>query len=212
MDKQIHALSAANQRIQELLDLVEVVERHNKQLEERIRVADAEEPVARVTHTLLGFNVSYLKTLRGVTTLYAHAQIPAEVDLKAKIAGLKAIINESQPAYRRMKWKKKNWMRFIRWLSFREYLTVRRNEMFAKIFDSSIFGQILVKRDVSEDSKPEVRFYFEPPELGVCSLAIGFADNDTGWDLCDAAFDAATLEKAEDVLKKGIPKELIDFS
>jgi len=48
-------------------------------LEERIRVADAEEPVARVTHTLLGFNVSYLKTLRGVTTLYAHAQIPALV-------------------------------------------------------------------------------------------------------------------------------------
>jgi len=54
----------------------------NAKLEERIRVADAEEPVARVTHTLLGFNVSYLKTLRGVTTLYAHAQIPAEVELK----------------------------------------------------------------------------------------------------------------------------------
>ena len=106
---------AFSQRIQELLDLVEVVERRNKQLEatlnqvrstynqiiaedtairneyldeiakleDRIRVADAEEPVARVTHTLLGFNVSYLKTLRGVTTLYAHAQIPAEVELKA---------------------------------------------------------------------------------------------------------------------------------
>ena len=41
-------LSAANQRIQELLDLVEVVERRNKQLEERIRVADAEEPVAHL--------------------------------------------------------------------------------------------------------------------------------------------------------------------
>ena len=33
---------AFSQRITELLDLVEVVERHNKQLEERIRVADAE--------------------------------------------------------------------------------------------------------------------------------------------------------------------------
>jgi len=39
---------AFNQRIQELLDLVEVVERRNKQLEERIRVADAEEPVAHL--------------------------------------------------------------------------------------------------------------------------------------------------------------------
>jgi len=42
-------LSADNQRIQELLDLVEVVERRNKQLEERIRMADAEEPVGSIS-------------------------------------------------------------------------------------------------------------------------------------------------------------------
>ena len=40
----VKQLSAANQRIAELLDLVEVVERRNKQLEDRIRVADAEKP------------------------------------------------------------------------------------------------------------------------------------------------------------------------
>ena len=47
-EKAEQQLSAANQRIEELLDLVEVVERRNKQLEERIRVADAEEPVAHL--------------------------------------------------------------------------------------------------------------------------------------------------------------------
>jgi len=100
-EKADQQLTAANQRNKELeATLNQVRSTYNQiiaedtatrneyldeiaKLEERIRVADAEEPVARVTHTLLGFNVSYLKTLRGVTTLYAHAQIPAEVELKA---------------------------------------------------------------------------------------------------------------------------------
>ena len=75
-------LSAANQRIAELLDLVEVVERRNKQLEERIRVADAEEPVGEST------SGGEARIYRGIplprlgSKLYLHAQIPAEVELK----------------------------------------------------------------------------------------------------------------------------------
>jgi len=146
-------LSAANQRIQELLDLVEVVERRNKQLEERIRVADAEEPTAYIAwlfernsmwgvewYAAEGMDSSWTKnadkaikfpskeslleicehrwegrklpfTLEGggdwEYNYYAaehmfncgiapdlHAQIPAEVELKGKIAELEAIIKE----------------------------------------------------------------------------------------------------------------------
>ena len=102
MDKQREVdslIDAANQRITELLDLVEVVERRNKQLEERIRVADAEEPVAWMysdeeVNDAFTNNPTFMNNqiYHGhlPVPLYLHAQIPAEVDLKAKIAELEA--------------------------------------------------------------------------------------------------------------------------
>jgi len=132
-------LSAANQRIQELLDLVEVVERSNKQLEanlnqvrstynqiiaedtatrneyldeiakleERIRVADAAEPVLWMftvdgryytakskahADSMLNHPDTHLYPDKPedfpLSPLYLHAPIPAEVELKAKIAEL----------------------------------------------------------------------------------------------------------------------------
>jgi len=92
-------LSADNQRIQELLDLVEVVERRNKQLEDRIRVADAEEPVYVQDTTSLSLRIIPYRGNATWTTgwrkLYLHAQIPSEVELKAKIAELEAIIDNA---------------------------------------------------------------------------------------------------------------------
>lgn len=74
--------------------------------------------------------------------------------------------------------------------------------MFAKIFDSSKYGQILVKQDTDpDDGKPEVRFYVKPDGLGVCSGAIGFKDSDAGWELCDKEFDACTLESSEQIVE-----------
>jgi len=111
----IEQLSAANKRIEELLDLVEVVERRNKQLEERIRVADAEEPVLWMftvdgryytakskahADSMLNHPDTHLYPDKPedfpLSPLYLHAQIPAEVELKAKIAELEAIIKASQ--------------------------------------------------------------------------------------------------------------------
>jgi len=81
-------LSAANQRIEELLDLVEVVERRNKQLEERIRVADAEEPVYVQDTTSLSLRIIPYRGNATWTTgwrkLYLHPQIPADAELKEK--------------------------------------------------------------------------------------------------------------------------------
>lgn len=71
--------------------------------------------------------------------------------------------------------------------------------MFAKLFESPKYGQILAKLDTHhEDHTPEVRFYVQPKELGVCSFAMGFKDNDLGWELAEQAFAKTDLELAEE--------------
>ena len=84
---------AFNQRIQELLDLVEVIERRNKQLEDRIRVADAEEPVLLVVVEendggTLSHRISWSEANQlplGYWPMFVHAQIPAEVDFASPV-------------------------------------------------------------------------------------------------------------------------------
>jgi hypothetical protein len=66
---------------------------------------------------------------------------------------------------------------------------------FCKLYETEI-GQILVKADTSEDGAPEVRFYFKPAHLGICSMAITFEDNDSGWDNQEKTFDLVTQESA----------------
>lgn len=66
---------------------------------------------------------------------------------------------------------------------------------FAKLFDTE-HGQILVKIDAGEDSAPEVRFFAEPPGLGVCSVALAFEDSDEGWDTAEQAFEKVDIEMA----------------
>lgn len=73
--------------------------------------------------------------------------------------------------------------------------------MFAKLYESALYGQILVKRDNSnEKCDPEVRFYFKPPGLGLCSTALTFNDNDEGNGKADELFERVTLEKAEETV------------
>lgn len=73
--------------------------------------------------------------------------------------------------------------------------------MFAKLYESGIYGQILVKRGSSnEECAPEVRFYFKPPGLGLCSTALTFNDNDEGNDSADELFERVTLELAEETV------------
>lgn len=67
--------------------------------------------------------------------------------------------------------------------------------MFAKLYETYI-GQILVKMDASEDQKPEVRFFFEPQGLGVCSSALTFPDTDEGWDNQLTTFNSVDEDQA----------------
>ena len=69
--------------------------------------------------------------------------------------------------------------------------------MFAKLYETKEHGQILVKLDDgTDDSDAEVRFYVEPPNLGVCSFAAGFKGNEA-WDKAEEMFNK--MDEAEAV-------------
>jgi len=63
-------------------------------------------------------------------------------------------------------------------------------EKFAKLFEVPNIGQILVKLDHTLEGKaPEVRVFFQPKDLGVCSVAFKWDDNsDKSWEQAEAAF------------------------
>ena len=63
--------------------------------------------------------------------------------------------------------------------------------MFAKLFERGE-RQVLVKIDQGDDLKPEVRFFTEPDDFGVCSAAISFKDDsDKSWEDAEKIFDRA---------------------
>lgn len=80
--------------------------------------------------------------------------------------------------------------------------------MFAKIFESEKYGQLLVKADTCEEYKPEVRVYCNPPGLGICSVSLSFTDDEEGWDKQEEAFNMIDIEMAEHMAKT--PYELIE--
>ena len=78
--------------------------------------------------------------------------------------------------------------------------------MFAKLFERGA-AQCLVKLDSDEKGPPEVRVYFEPEGMGVCTAAISWdKDTDETWEKAEAAFTAmdatAAWKIAEGVCEK----------
>lgn len=75
--------------------------------------------------------------------------------------------------------------------------------MFAKLFETEV-GQILVKKDEGEQG-PELRFYFQPEGLGVCSVALdGFGDDENGWGAVDKAFEEIDATVAVNVVRPAV--------
>jgi len=74
--------------------------------------------------------------------------------------------------------------------------------MFAKIYETEV-GQILVKRDDC-DNGPEVRIYFEPEGLGVCSIAFNWknSDSDKQWRNAESVFEKMTIEECVEAVKR----------
>lgn len=69
--------------------------------------------------------------------------------------------------------------------------------MFAKLYERD-GKQVLVKMDqTAEDFLPEVRFYFQPEGLGVCSSAMTYKDDSKeSWDKCEEYFNSIDEGKA----------------
>jgi len=82
--------------------------------------------------------------------------------------------------------------------------------MFAKLYETEL-GQILVKVDSGENSEPEVRIFFEPEGLGVCSTAFTFkGEEEEQWERADEAFEKLTehmcVELVEEFINKFVGK------
>ena len=79
--------------------------------------------------------------------------------------------------------------------------------MFAKLFGADD-NQILVKLDTSEKGTPEVRVYFEPKGLGVCSIAFEYEDDSKeSWKKAEDAF----LKITEKVAKEAVAEQCALF-
>ncbi|MGC3519569.1 hypothetical protein ACPTJI_32895, partial [Pseudomonas aeruginosa] len=70
-------------------------------------------------------------------------------------------------------------------------------KQFAKLFEFEDLGQVLVMLDRGDDG-PEVRLYFKPNRLGVCSVACSNfpGDEDEQWDHAEKAFATVDSEGA----------------
>lgn len=71
-------------------------------------------------------------------------------------------------------------------------------EKFCKLFESEEYGQILLKLDHAEDKEgAELRMFVQPPDLGVCSFALFYGDEDADWDRAEKALADMDQTKAE---------------
>jgi hypothetical protein len=80
---------------------------------------------------------------------------------------------------------------------------------FAKLFGTGD-DQVLVMIQGGEEGDPEVRTFFQPKDLGVCSVAMKFTDSDAGWDSAEAAFDKIDEAKARAIVDKIAMEPLTD--
>lgn len=79
--------------------------------------------------------------------------------------------------------------------------------MFAKLFGPD-HDQVLVKLDSNDDGAPEIRLYFEAPDLGVFQVALNYQDTADGWATAEASF--AKMDEAE--ARRGVAAALAELA
>ena len=80
--------------------------------------------------------------------------------------------------------------------------------MFAKIYETEETGQVLMKVDQGGEG-PEVRFYFVPEGLGICSTAMQYKNTDEGWENANKFFEEMTENRAIE-FAKGMMQKIAD--
>ncbi len=71
--------------------------------------------------------------------------------------------------------------------------------MFAKLYGKK--QQVLVMINEGKEG-PEVRIFSELDGFGVCSTALGFSDDDLGWQKAEKAFEQMDEATARSILEK----------
>ena len=74
-------------------------------------------------------------------------------------------------------------------------------ERFAKLFEDDSCGQILVMLD--SNYGPEIKIFFKPKGLGVCSLKMsGYTDDDEGWEIAEKSFEKMDSKEMIELVKE----------
>jgi len=77
--------------------------------------------------------------------------------------------------------------------------------VFAKLYETEEHGQILVMLDSNdENGRPQVKVYFEPDNLGVCSVGLNYNSDiteDEQWSAAEKSFNNFTEEFASGIVK-----------
>ncbi|MGK8912292.1 hypothetical protein ACRS9D_31270 [Pseudomonas aeruginosa] len=78
-------------------------------------------------------------------------------------------------------------------------------KQFAKLFEFEDLGQVLVMLDRGDDG-PEVRLYFKPDGLGVCSVACSNfpGDEDEQWEYAEKGLATVEPEEAHDLVAEAM--------
>lgn len=78
-------------------------------------------------------------------------------------------------------------------------------KQFAKLFDFEDLGQVLVMLDRGDDG-PEVRLYFKPKGLGVCSVACSNfpGDEDEQWDHAEKGFATVNSQGVHEIVAEAM--------
>jgi hypothetical protein len=76
---------------------------------------------------------------------------------------------------------------------------------FCKIFGTGDQQRLVKVDSTARGNAPEVRIYFQPSGLGLCSIAFQWDDNsDKSWDLAEAAFARMDAERVETLVQAQI--------
>ena len=69
--------------------------------------------------------------------------------------------------------------------------------MFAKLFESEKYGQVLFVLDVGRDGGPTITVSCEPKDYGVCSITTKFEESAEGWEDAEDLLNMTELEHAD---------------
>ncbi|MBV5972223.1 hypothetical protein [Pseudomonas aeruginosa] len=78
-------------------------------------------------------------------------------------------------------------------------------KQFAKLFEFEDLGQVLVMLDRGDDG-PEVRLYFKPDGLGVCSVACSNfpGGEDEQWDHAEKGFTTVNAQGVHEIVAEAM--------